>query len=100
MADLFGFKTQRDSRSRTAACGPIPPVHLVESGGEGGADQQVIVPAAGRDGPAQQLPRTWQHFVGAGRELMAGDAGDVDPVVGVLRDVAAGDEADEGRVEI
>ena len=54
------------------------------------------MPAAGRHAPPQQLPRSGEDLVGAGGKLMAVDAGDVGPVVGVLLDPAAVDEPDEG----
>ena len=41
-----------------------------------------------------------EDLIGAGDELMAGDAGDVGAVGGVLRDVVAVDATDDGPAEI
>src|SRR5215213_2026565 len=78
---------RRRTASRTSRC-LVPPVDLIEPGRERRADQQIVVPPTRRHTPPQRLPRSWPHFVGAGRDLMAIYPRDVGPVVGVLLEAA------------
>jgi hypothetical protein len=70
------------------------------------AYEEVVVAATGRDAPAQQLPRSGEDLVGAGRQLMTIDAGEVGPitcpprVLGVLLDPPAIDQPEEGPAQI
>src|SRR5688572_26527691 len=58
------------------------------------------MPPTRRHTPAQELARSGKDFVGASRELMTVDAGDVRAVIRVLLDPAAVDQSDEGPAEI
>src|SRR5215218_10353608 len=49
---LISFAT-----SFTAPCHPIPPIDLVQPRCQRRADQQIVVPAVGRDGPARRARR-------------------------------------------
>ena len=95
-----GLRTRHASEPRTTPCGSVSPVDRIQPRRQRRADQQVIMPAAGRDAPAQQLARSRQDLVGASRELVAVDAGDVGAIIGVLLEAAAVDEPDEGPAEI
>src|SRR5918993_3455614 len=82
---------QRRTICRTSRC-PVPPVNLVKPCGQGGADQQVIVTAARRDAPAQELAGSGKDLERACRQLMTIDPGYVGAVVGVLLDPAPIDQ--------
>src|SRR5688572_12658481 len=100
LAKARASRSPRSLQPQTAPCGSIPPIELVEPSRQRRADQQVVVPSTGRHAPAQQLPRSGENFVGTCRQLVAVDAGDVGPVVGVLLDPAAVDQSDEGPAQI
>ncbi len=46
-----------------------PQLQAVENGGQGGADHEVVVAIAGRDGPAEDVAGAVEDFVGGGAEL-------------------------------
>ena len=76
----------RTLRARIPSSRPIPPVDRIQSRRQCRANQQVIMPPAGRHAPAQQLPRFGEDLVGAGGQLVTIDPRDVGAVVGVLLD--------------
>jgi len=70
----------------TAPRRPIPPVDLIQSRRQRGADEQVVVTATSRHTPLQQLPRSRQDLISTGCQLVTVDAGDIGSVVAVLLD--------------
>jgi hypothetical protein len=86
--------------SRAPPCRAIPPVDLIQPRRQRRADEQIVMSAARGDAPAQQLPRSRQDLIGAGRELMSVDPRHVGAVVNVLLDPTAIDQSDEGPAEI
>jgi hypothetical protein len=65
------------SRLTAAPRRPIPPIKRIEPRGHRRADQQIVVAAAGRDAPAQQLAWSGEDLVGACCQLMTIDLGAV-----------------------